>query len=1194
MEFPAGAAPPPAFFRARSAGNGFALELRGNDNGKPELKLVPCPDGSPLDTQWPKEQFQTLLLAFELCTGLEEIFVRYFKEDALHCLKLVFEPLCVIISSGRPVRLAVDTGTLRTSFVVQEQYVVFELFVSYVDTFLRGTEGVRAQRENAEAVAGVEARAGPHGWRNDSDVRTCFEQWAARHADARPEAQEFTGELPARDPRSVARRHTADRRFPDTFPNGEPQVFRQAVAGLSWLPQSCGGGRGCRLGFLLVCDLVQAVEAVVEDLDAPASVQLLIADLLRELDGKGPRVVGVPPVVRAAVAAATASCARGWREAGERMDAWREAVQQSAVLAGLRGADEPPVLLTPLEALRRMQASQNAAPPAAEQAPAAGPTHAQADPHRAAEDAATSRPQLPAVARAAERPQEAVPAGGPPAPKPPALTQAQAAGPAAKAPTNALTSSTAAAAGGQGAAITTGNPDAPSALTPVFTLAAPSPRVAHLGQRLQAALAALAQRGSGSLLEQVLQLLVDEAEAKLADVAAPHAAQASSSKASAHQEDPTSAVQTEDTAETPPAQEIMQLPPRIRDRIRSERCRACNNPLPTDEGRQRITLEDHAALALAHIECGLLSLIVQKQQQQQQQQDSQQAEEQKLTLCTRLQFQSFALGRSAQLGDEQPCPFCGIELARAQWNAHVAAAYSNVRLPAGQRPQPLCNTGFKQPQLQQQQPQQSRPLAADLRAAAEAARRQFGLGAAEAALLAAAVRLADQLEEAAPGLGLTQVEAAVSAVGGQGAAEAATEATVAGHGASSKRRRAGGWLPAKAVCPLGSSDGALPPGTYDVEALHAGGVPASAPRPSEASRAWITDPKGGRTRQVCLQLDTSAAAAPAALPPAGPAQPQSCRFLWAWNVAANGGAGELMGCFRFTQARPSVLPASASVKVRAQVRALPQAQAQARAQGPATAPASAQPQALSSFEVPVQPQALSSVQDPAQPQVPAEPQAHSKAAYPQSPPALLLLDGNVSLKQLLPRTEPPAPHSLGSASLEAQLVRLEDGEQARYYAQECLPGASAVSGHFRAAFFEVAGADRGAYLGVYELARSEVERVPPPTSMAIASSSVACAAMAGQSEAPLPPASHVSASAPAFASALSAHKLTAEVPGTINGSLQARQAKGREDFQHLEEHQRTCAFRGEDEPHAKRQRSEAGSPAASSEQPPPPGTSTEA
>ncbi|KAG2487256.1 hypothetical protein HYH03_014098 [Edaphochlamys debaryana] len=522
----------PAFFYALNFSDGLALALRTDDD-KPELKLVPCPDGGPLDTQWPKEQFQTLLLAYELCVGLEQIFVRYFKEDALHCLKLVFEPLCVIISSGRPVRLAVDTNTLRTSFVVQEQYVVFELFVSYVDTFLHGTEGVRAQRENAEAVAGVEALAGPHGWRTGSDVRTCFEQWAARHADAGPEAQGFTGELPARDPSFIAHRSTGDARFPYRIFDGRPKLAAKRLHELSCIPTSCGRQRGCRLGFLLTSDLLQAVEAVVVQLGAPASVKPLIGDLLLELDGKGPRVEGVPDAVRAAVAAAMASCARGWREAGERMDAWREAVQQSAVLAGLRGADESPVLLTPLEALRCMQASQNAAPPAAEQAPAAGPTHPQADPHRAAEDAATSRPQLPAVPGAelhGAGPQ--APAAQAPAAQAPAAQAPEAQAPEAQAPEDqvpeAPAEAPAEAAPGAGAA----NEQPQRTPVTMLSLPAPSPQVAHLLKRLQAVVTGLVQLGSGYLLEQVLRECVDMGEAKLAVAAASNASRKPSFKAS--------------------------------------------------------------------------------------------------------------------------------------------------------------------------------------------------------------------------------------------------------------------------------------------------------------------------------------------------------------------------------------------------------------------------------------------------------------------------------------------------------------------------------------------------------------------------------------------------------------------------------------------------------------------------------------
>ncbi|KAG2487251.1 hypothetical protein HYH03_014093 [Edaphochlamys debaryana] len=697
---------PPAFFHARRSGNGFALELPGNDNGKPELKLVPCPDGSPLDTQWPKEQFQTLLLAYELCTGLEEIFVRYFKEDALHCLKLVVEPLCVIISSGRPVRLVVDTGTLRTSFAVQEQYVVFKLFVSYVDTFLRGTEGVRAQQENAGAVAGVEARAGPHGWRNDSDVRTCFEMWAARHADAGPEAQEFTGELPARDPSSVARRLAADRRFLDTCPNGEPQVFGQAVEGLSWLPQSCGRGRGCRLGFLLASDLVQAVEAVVDALDAPASVKPLIGALLRELDGKGPRVVGVPPVVRAAVAAATASCARGWREAGERMDAWRSAVQQSAVVAGLRGADEPPVLLTPLEALRRMQASQNAAPPAAEQAPAAGPTHPQADPHRAAEDAATSRPQLPAVdgaqaaglkpggAQATVPTEAAAPVQGATAGQRMALGQLGSKSPLEQALHHQAPSSSCLymPPAGQGGQRLPPDQHLQHAVGLPQLVAGPQVLAGHSAAAVQldhAAAAHMAAPAASAFGEDTWPLLLHplldadnaldvEPALELVHMGGNAAAQP---LGGAEQAAPREHVKAAAGAGMPAASgEAEQGPPK--------RCAACNKNLKGGGAKRLAELERHTALALANIAGQLLPSLVTQAQKKEAVRLQELTEKPKRRqfpqqtpveahICDKLMFKYAE--RHAEKGPQRAlCPFCGNDHDDSQYNAHVTSACVRV------------------------------------------------------------------------------------------------------------------------------------------------------------------------------------------------------------------------------------------------------------------------------------------------------------------------------------------------------------------------------------------------------------------------------------------------------------------------------------------------------------------------------------
>ncbi|KAG2487289.1 hypothetical protein HYH03_014129 [Edaphochlamys debaryana] len=189
--------------------------------------------GRALDTLWPVDLLITLALAAKLLWNLQQHFVRCFREDAPHCLKLVFEPLSVIISSARPVRLSVDVATLRTSAVVQEQYVVFLLFVSYMDVLLYDTASMLPEG----------------GWGE--------EQW------------------------------------------------------LQTLPED----------------------------------------------------------VRAQVTAAAANCPDGWREAGEHLSAWREAVQQSAVLAGLRSATDLPVALTPLEALRRMQAAMSAVPPAEEQAP---------------------------------------------------------------------------------------------------------------------------------------------------------------------------------------------------------------------------------------------------------------------------------------------------------------------------------------------------------------------------------------------------------------------------------------------------------------------------------------------------------------------------------------------------------------------------------------------------------------------------------------------------------------------------------------------------------------------------------------------------------------------------------------------------------------------------------------------------------
>ncbi|KAG2489219.1 hypothetical protein HYH03_012241 [Edaphochlamys debaryana] len=282
-------------------------------------------------------------------------------------MSLVIEPLSVLISEARPVRLSTSVENLRQSAVVQEQYVIFQLFLSFLDTFFHGTGGMLNRPDGTDAV---EALAGPQGWRRSSEVRACVEAWARSQSLAGPqeaiaaeeqqEAQRLLSRVALRDPAHVAKRTQGDARFPYMCSGGRPKIGGARLTRLSQLsciPKSCGRDRGCRLGFLVLSDLLQTVYALLEALDPKlrASVKPLIGDLLLELDGKGPRVEGVPDAVRAAVAAATASCARGWREAAERMDAWREAVQQSAVLAGLRGADDAPVLLTPLEALRRMQ-----------------------------------------------------------------------------------------------------------------------------------------------------------------------------------------------------------------------------------------------------------------------------------------------------------------------------------------------------------------------------------------------------------------------------------------------------------------------------------------------------------------------------------------------------------------------------------------------------------------------------------------------------------------------------------------------------------------------------------------------------------------------------------------------------------------------------------------------------------------------
>ncbi|KAG2487287.1 hypothetical protein HYH03_014128 [Edaphochlamys debaryana] len=245
---PTGTSPP--------AHKSYAIALKVSN----KYHSIPCPGGGPLDTVWPANLLLVFTLAAKLFWSLQEHFVRCFREDAPHCLKLVFEPLSFIISSARPVRLSVDVATLRTSAVVQEQYVVFLLFVSYMDVLLYDT-----------------TRVLPTGGWGD-------EQW----------------------------------------------------------------------------------------------LQTL------------------PPAVRGEVTAAAANCPDGWREAGEHLSAWREAVQQSAVLAGLRSATDLPVALTPLEALRRMQAAMSAVPPVVRQP---GPHQAPDE----ADDAATSRPILP------EGPTSAVP-----------------------------------------------------------------------------------------------------------------------------------------------------------------------------------------------------------------------------------------------------------------------------------------------------------------------------------------------------------------------------------------------------------------------------------------------------------------------------------------------------------------------------------------------------------------------------------------------------------------------------------------------------------------------------------------------------------------------------------------------------------------------------------------------------------------
>ncbi|KAG2501230.1 hypothetical protein HYH03_001038 [Edaphochlamys debaryana] len=305
-------------------------------------------------------------MATELCVSLEEYFSQLFKADAPHCLKLVFEPLCVLISTGRPVRLATDPATLRTSAVVQEQYVVFLLFISYLDCYMHGTAGMLSRSPEVE---GIEVLVGSQGWRRSSDVRACIERWSRQHAARGFENEALRDAIEAilsdgfaRDPSNIAKRDKGDIRFPYMCSGGRPKICGERsskLAELSCIPPSCGRNKGCRLGFQPVSDLLQATYTVFEKLDSKTrtAVKPLIGDLLLELDGKGMRVEGVPEAVRAAVAASVIECARGWIDAVDYMDQWREAAQQSAVLAGLRGPEDAPVLLTPLDALQRMQAA---------------------------------------------------------------------------------------------------------------------------------------------------------------------------------------------------------------------------------------------------------------------------------------------------------------------------------------------------------------------------------------------------------------------------------------------------------------------------------------------------------------------------------------------------------------------------------------------------------------------------------------------------------------------------------------------------------------------------------------------------------------------------------------------------------------------------------------------------------------------
>ncbi|KAG2489227.1 hypothetical protein HYH03_012249 [Edaphochlamys debaryana] len=357
------------YFCVRAEGDGYALELQVP--GKQECLRLSCPGGGP---QWPKAEFQTLTVVMEMCRGLEEHFARAFGVQAPAALSLVFEQLRAFVSSAAPIRVTdVTPEELRSGAVTQQerllQHVVSRIFLSFLDTFLHGTAGMLSR---PAAAGAVEALVGPLGWRKTSDVRACFVQWSSSDGLGSLLRGMPLGFSFLRDPTHIAQRDQADARFPYLCSAGRPKIFGKRftqLTQLSCIPKSCGRDRGCRLGFLVLSDMLQAVCSIIESADPgiKSYVKPLIGDLLLELDGKGPRVEGVPDAVRIAVATAMASCARGWREAGERMDAWREAVQQSAVLAGLRGADDAPVLLAVEEALNRMQvpAQQGpAAPPA--------------------------------------------------------------------------------------------------------------------------------------------------------------------------------------------------------------------------------------------------------------------------------------------------------------------------------------------------------------------------------------------------------------------------------------------------------------------------------------------------------------------------------------------------------------------------------------------------------------------------------------------------------------------------------------------------------------------------------------------------------------------------------------------------------------------------------------------------------------